>query len=184
MDVLDIAKNIKALRLKKGMTLDSLAAKTGTTKGFLSQLENYRALLSLPLLYKIADALETEPSELLKSLGKVKTYVLTKKDKGVKTEREHPESGFIYYALAREKAFKLMDPFMLEIPAGSTRKNVTTNGDEFVYILEGEITFVLDTERIKMKKGDSIYFDGSIPHHSENTGKKCAKLLVIYALKD
>ena len=182
MDLTDVARNIKALRQKKNLTLDMLAEKTGTTKGFLSQLENYRTSLSLPILYKIAEALEEEPATLLKSIGKYTPYALTRAGTGLKTEREYPESGFKYFALAKDKSLKMLDPFLLELPPGSKRKNVTTNGDEFIYVLEGSFNFFLDNEEILMKEGDSLYFDGSIPHHPENNSKKAAKLIVIYAL--
>jgi len=183
MDLMDIALNIKKHRISKGLTLDALAVKSGVTKGYLSQVENMRTLTSLPQLYKIAGALEVAPSELLAANKPTRKYVFTRKDKGEVMEREYPESGFVYRALAKDKNNKLMEPFLLDMPPRSSRKNVTTNGDEFVFMLSGEIVFHLDNEQVVLKEGDSLYFEGSIPHHPENkTGKK-AVLIVLYSIK-
>jgi len=181
---MDIALNIRRLRSGKNITLETLAEKAGVTKGFLSQVENMRALPSLPLLYVIAAALEVLPADLLHgTTGPSLHYVHTKKNKGLAVAREYPESGFMYKALAAQKNMKLMEPFVLEIPAGAQRKSVSTCGDEFILLLDGNIDFYLGTEKITMANGDSLYFEGEIPHYPHNTSKGPAKLLVIYALR-
>ncbi|MEK6795221.1 MAG: XRE family transcriptional regulator [Spirochaetota bacterium] len=182
MGTMDIALNIKRLREAKGLTLDALAQKSRTTKGFLSQVENFRTLPSLPLLYQIAAALETEPGTLLAGSKTDSRYVFTKADAGQIIEREYPESGFVYRTLAQGKNSRSMEPFLLEIPAHATRKSVTTNGDEFIHVLEGKIDFHLGEETIAMKKGDSLYFEGELPHYPENTTEKRSMILVIYSI--
>lgn len=182
MGTMDIALNIKRLRESKGLTLDALAQKARTTKGFLSQVENFRTLPSLPLLYQIAEALEAEPSALLAGSKADCRYILTKDGAGAVIEREYPESGFIYRTLAQGKNAKTMEPFLLEIPPHATRKSVTTNGDEFIHLLEGKIDFHLGEDTIAMKKGDSLYFEGELPHYPENTGEKRALILVVYSV--
>jgi len=182
MDTMDIALNVRKQREAKGLTLEALAKRARVTKGFLSQLENFRAMPSIPLLYKLAEALELEPAALLSAPEKSPKFVFTKGGGGEKVEREHPESGFVYKALAKGKNSKTMEPFMLEIPAGATRKPVTTNGDEFVFLVEGELDFHLGDECVRMKPGDSLYFEGEIPHYPESKSKKASKLLVLYSV--
>lgn len=182
MGTMDVALNIRRLRESKALTLEALAKKAKVTKGFLSQVENLRAMPSLPLLYQIAQALEVEASELLSHSGGDARYVLTRKGEGEVIEREHPESGFVYRALAKGKSSKLMEPFILEIPPRATRKSVSTNGDEFVMLLEGEIVFHLGDDTVRMKSGDSLYFEGEVPHCPENLKDRPAKLLVLYSI--
>ncbi|MBI4978697.1 MAG: helix-turn-helix transcriptional regulator [Spirochaetes bacterium] len=182
MGTMDVALNIKKLRESKGYTLDVLAKKVRVTKGFLSQVENFRTLPSLPLLYQIAQALEADPAALLAGSKPDTRYVYTPDGKGEVIEREHPESGFIYRTLAKDKQSKTMEPFLLELPPKSTRKSVTTSGDEFIYLLEGTITFHLGEEAVAMKAGDSLYFEGEVPHYPENSGGKRALLIVVYSI--
>ena len=106
----------------------------------------------------------------------------TRKGKAVTIKREYPESGFIYKSLAKGKNSKTMEPFLLEIPARATRKSVCTNGDEFIYVLEGIVDFHLGSDIVHMKAGDSLYFEGEIPHFPENITDKRALLLVVYSI--
>lgn len=182
MDAMDIALNIRRQREAKGLTLEALATKARVTKGFLSQLENFRAMPSVPLLYKLAEALEVEPAALLSAPDKSPKYVFTKNGEGLQVEREHPESGFVYKALAKGKNSKTMEPFVLEIPPGASRKPVTSNGDEFIYLLEGEVDFHLGEEVFKLKPGDSLYFEGELPHYSASRSKKTSRMLVLYSI--
>ena len=182
MDTMDIALNIRRQREAKGLTLEALATRARVTKGFLSQLENFRAMPSIPLLYKLAEALEVEPATLLVVPDKSPKYIFTKGGDGVQVEREHPESGFVYKALAKGKNSKTMEPFVLEIPPGASRKAVTSNGDEFIHLLEGEVDFHLGDESVRLKPGDSLYFEGEIPHYPESKSKKLSKMLVLYSI--
>lgn len=182
METLDLALNLKRLRLKQGLTLDRLAEATGATKGLLSQIENFRVLPSIPMLYKLAAALQVAPADLLMPPSPSVPWVHTPAGAGETVEREFPESGFLYQALARNKTGKLMEPFLLTIPPGSVRPPVTTAGDEYLYLVKGRLTFHLGDETIPLKTGDSLYFDGRIPHTPKNPGDGDAKLLVVYAL--
>jgi transcriptional regulator with XRE-family HTH domain len=179
---MDIALNIRKLREEKGFTLDALAKAARVTKGFLSQVENFRALPSLSLLYKIAEAMEVEPAVLFSISTQRPRFIFTKKGKAAVIEREHPESGFVYKALAKGKNTKTMEPFLLEIPARATRKSVCTNGDEFIYIIKGDVDFHLCGDIVHMKPGDSLYFEGEIPHFPENVTDKRAIMLVVYSI--
>ncbi|OHD64517.1 MAG: hypothetical protein A2096_07350 [Spirochaetes bacterium GWF1_41_5] len=182
MGTMDIALNIKKMREAKGFTLEALAKKTRVTRGFLSQVENFRALPSIPLLYQLAGALEVEPSALLTAVKQDSRFVLTKKGCGEIIEREYPESGYVYHALARGKNSKTMEPFLLKIPPHAARKSVVTNGDEFVYLLTGSVNFYLGEKKICLAAGDSLYFEGEIPHYSRNISSRPAVMLVVYSI--
>jgi len=183
MELVDVALNIRQARKAKGMTLAGLAKASGVTKGYVSQVENFRTTPSLAVLCRLAEALSVEPGALLKGGSVRKRYVVTRSGAGEEVERESPDSGFEYRALAREKGGKLMEPFLLSLPPGSTRRDVTTDGDQFIHVLSGSVDFVLGKEKVKLVRGDSLYFDGSVPHHPENNTKKAASVLVLYALR-
>jgi mannose-6-phosphate isomerase-like protein (cupin superfamily) len=130
----------------------------------------------------LAQALEVEPATLLHVNESDPRYIHTENGKGVPVEREYPESGFLYRALAKGKNSKCMEPFLLEIPPRATRKFVSTNGDEFCYLLEGRLLFHLGDQIVPMERGDSLYFEGEIPHFPENPAEERALLLVLYSI--
>jgi transcriptional regulator with XRE-family HTH domain len=178
-----IALKVKQIRKERALTLDTLARKVGVTKGYLSQVENLRTMPSLPILYKLAEALDVSPGDLLGPADGGVTHVKTRAGDGPVVEREYPESGFVYRALAEGMKTRMMEPFRLEMPPHSTRKIVTTNGDEFLFVLNGSIVFCLGKERIPLAAGDSLYFRGEVPHHPENETGDTAVLVVVYSLR-
>lgn len=182
MDTMHIALNIRKWRERRGFTLQALATSARVTKGFLSQVENFRALPSIPLLYKIAEALELDPAQLLAMTDTGERYLLTRAGDGIKVEREQPESGFVYRALAKGKNAKTMEPLLLDIPPHAMRKPVSTNGDEFLHVLDGSVQFHLGDDIVSLHAGDSLYFEGEIPHYPENRTDQPARLLVVYSV--
>ena len=58
-------KKLQMLRSDQGLTLTGLAAASGLTKGFISQLESGRSSPSLASLTRLAEALDTTPADLL-----------------------------------------------------------------------------------------------------------------------
>ena len=57
MNLLELSQTIREIRRKQGMTVENLAAKSGFSKGFISQVENFRITPSLKALMRISSAL-------------------------------------------------------------------------------------------------------------------------------
>jgi uncharacterized cupin superfamily protein len=69
---------------------------------------------------------------------------------------------------------------LLEVQPNSEREKVITDAFEFKYILTGECAYVIGDQEVLLKEGDSIFFDGRIPHVPINRGKVPSKMLVVY----
>ena len=65
-----IGKKLRNVRKEKGLSLADVAQKSGITPGLLSKIENFRTMPSLPVLYKISEALEEPLSEIVKPVMK------------------------------------------------------------------------------------------------------------------
>lgn len=63
-----IAENIKAIRLKKNLTIKQLAEKTRVTKGLLSKIENSRTIPSLPVFVQILKSLDISFQDFFQGL--------------------------------------------------------------------------------------------------------------------
>jgi transcriptional regulator with XRE-family HTH domain len=179
-----ISIRIRKERKKRKLTLDDLANKTKLTKGLLSKIENFRTVPSLPVLLKIAQGLDIDASELLKGITEdtEQTYHLIKNNNGKIIERDEA-TGFLYEMLL-EKSFgeQYLQVFLLTIEPNSSRKMVSSDAEQFIYILDGAIEFHLGEDIIALKKGDFLFFDGRIPHLPKNMSNKCAKFLSVYFL--
>jgi transcriptional regulator with XRE-family HTH domain len=185
-NLIKLGSAIRKFRKEQNLTLAELSHSTQLTAGLLSRIENFRTIPSLPVLLKIADALSVTPSELLAGIGETQTpaWTLVKKDERISVERENSQ-GFKYEMLLdTESSGCNLQSLVLSIEPGANREMVTTDGDEFIFILKGTIIFKLGEDAIEMNEGDILFFDGNIEHVPENPGSETAILLAVYLLKE
>jgi mannose-6-phosphate isomerase-like protein (cupin superfamily) len=52
-------------------------------------------------------------------------------------------------------------------------------GEEFLYVLRGEIEMEFAHRKVRLKAGDSIYFEGHLPHRQRSLAADTATLIVI-----
>ncbi len=172
---------IKKIRKSKNLTLKDIACKTSLSKSIISKIENLRTVPSLPTIIKIAEALNKNLSDLFAEVevDDSKDYILVRSDKREPIEREKSK-GFNYFTLIiKNKNNFVFESFYLTLDEYTKRKPVTTNGEEFLFILKGSIELSLKNEAIVLNDGDSIYFNGRIPHATRNIYKEKSELLSI-----
>ena len=180
-----IGLRIRQVRRQRELTLADIAQRTGFSKGLLSKIENFRALPSLPVLAGIARSLNIGMESLVKNIGfeEAAPHQLIPADRRVPLKREKAR-GFNYAALMSQALGDIgFESFVLTLKPGAKRKTVSTDGDEFIFMLKGRIKFVLGKESFILSTGDAFYFDGRAPHVPVNLTKSPAELLVIYLLK-
>ena len=180
-----IGLRIRQARRERELTLADIARRTGLSKGLLSKIENFRTLPSLPVLAGIARSLNIGMEYLVKNAGfeTSASHQLVRANHRVPVKREKSR-GFKYAALISRPLGDIgFESFVLTLEPGAKRKPVSTDGDEFIFMLKGEIQFVVGKEKFLLSAGDAFYFDGRVPHVPLNLAKSSAELLVIYLLK-
>ena len=185
-NLIKLGSAIKKFRKKQNLTLAVLSQRTDLTAGLLSRIENFRTVPSLPVLLKIAEALGVSPSELLAGIGgnTSPAWTLVRKNERLPVERENSE-GFSYEMLLdTESSGCNLQSMILSIAPNAVREKVSTDGDQFIYIIKGDIIFNLGDEKINMTEGDLLFFDGKIEHVPENHGEDTAIMLAVYLLKE
>lgn len=185
-DLIQVGLRMREWRKKRALTLDVLARRTGLSKGLLSKFENFRAVPSLPVLVRVAQSLSVDASELLRGIGETASpsYVLIKANQRTPTERDNA-IGFAYEALTTRSVGDIVfQAFVLTVRRNARRKMVTTEGDQFTFVLEGRLQFQLGKDTVELTKGDALFFDGRMPHVPRNIGKGDAVILAIYLLKN
>ena len=181
MDEKIICQNIKKLRKQKHLTLESLANLTGLTRGYLSKVERSEKAPPYSTLNKIAGSLGVEITTILKETFKPlkDTRIdFQKKNKRTIIHAASQFSGYDYEVLSANKPGKNMEPFIIYAPF-NLNKMYSHEGEEFIYILEGELEFIYGEKKYIMEQGDNVYFASCIPHARKSLGKKQAKLMVV-----
>lgn len=186
---LNLGQKIKALRQRKKISLDDMARRTNLSQPLLSQIESEVVAPPVATLLKIARALNVNISYFFQAEeGEEKKAVVVRKNERKKVFRRIHEDpakvGYYYESLAYPKADRHMEPFQVEFEAKKKEDLIFFNhkGEEFVFVLEGQLEFNYENEVYLLEPGDSLYFDSSLPHAFRAVGRKNALALdVIYS---
>ena len=182
---LKIGKKIRELRQKNRYTLQDLAARTGLSKPFLSQIENDHVIPPIATLLKLARALNVGMTYFFQDEEGSDKISITRQGERMKVERrphqQKGETNYLYVALETKKTNKAMNPFLVEFPVQNTEEMVfmSHEGEEFLYLLEGEVEFrTVDRVEI-LQAGDSIYFESDVSHSFRCVSGTPAKALAV-----
>lgn len=185
MNLLELSQTIRKVRQAQKMTVEQLAKRSGFSKGFISQVENFRITPSLKALVKIADALGTEVSALFEQNNPGDQFTFGNLEDGVELQRDNSaEFGLRYLALAHRQIGRKMEPFLIEYTPAPRRNLMAHESEEFFLLLEGEIEYcIYDTKKPhRLKPGDTVYIKANVPH-TASLPPDCryAKALIIYS---
>ena len=108
-------------------------------------------------------------------------YSVTRKEERKLVIRPGTRIGFTYLSLSCYKAHHLIEPFIVKYPVIKREPSTLFDhpGEEFLLVLEGKIDFVYGKEKIRLRAGDAIHFDPSVPHRGQNATSQESECLVI-----
>ena len=182
-----VGERVKELRERKGLSLKEVADLTGFSTALLSQMENHLVSPSLGTIIKLARALNVKVGDFLgETEGEPFTIVRKDERKMVSrfASKEGVKYGYSYESLGFDKKDRHMEPFIvtLEPATVKTAKTSVHEGEEFIFVLEGEMEVILGSHTDILHPGDSIYYDSTIPHKVQCHQAKVTRILaVIYA---
>jgi len=185
-----IGSRLNMLRKQRGLTLSEIARQTHLSPSLLSRIENGQIMPSIQTLQLIADTLkmdigfffhQEQGKGYVVSRGGSRRIILADDDK---FEGDPAERRFYdIEPLAEGIENPFMVPLILKIVNRDEEINPPAHGgQEFLYLLEGKLLTILGEERIILKKGDALYFDGNIPHKAISLSKKPAKVLAVHMI--
>jgi quercetin dioxygenase-like cupin family protein len=96
------------------------------------------------------------------------------------TSEDRNREHLTFFSLAPNKNGRHMEPFIIDLVPDKSHEVVKSSheGEEFIYVLDGEVTVHYGNEVFALSKGDSIYLD-SIVSHFVTTDKDKARILGI-----
>jgi transcriptional regulator with XRE-family HTH domain len=160
---LNIGSHIRQLRLEQRRTQQEIASACGFTKSLLSKIESNKVVPPVATLVKIATSLGTKVSALIEAGNNVAVVPATAKEVAgnmIKTER-----GYWIYPFATRFQGKRMQPFLFVARKGEVKEHhLAHEGEEFMYVLEGEMTVQVGKTEHRLQAGGSIYFNSTQEH--------------------
>ena len=164
-----IGEKIKDLRLACELTQEELADRCELTKGYISQLENDLTSPSITTLIDILSALGTNLKEFFADSDDDEKIVFSKNE-----FIEKVTDGYVLNWLVPNSQKNQMEPIHIVLnPESETEEDFPHEGEEFGYVIKGEIVICIGKRRVKVKKGESFYFTTDKMHKIINkTGKE------------
>ncbi|MBF4470883.1 helix-turn-helix domain-containing protein [Flavobacterium sp. HJJ] len=181
--LIGIGKRIKDIRKSCKKTISTIANAAQVSNGLISRIENGRTIPSLPVLLNIINALEIEVSVFFDGMPKSsrQNHIVSRADENSIIEKEDDAKGFTYkYIFGKQLSSIGFEAVLLEVKPDSQREKVETDAYEYKYVLSGECVYIIGDDEVLIKEGDSIFFDGRIPHVPVNRSSMTCKMLVLY----
>lgn len=182
-----VGNKIKGIRESKNITVEEISERSGLSIDQINSIENDQFLPSLGPLIKIARALGVRLGTFLDDNDELGPVVCRAADRERNSSisfsndaadaRKHME----YHPLAKQKAGRHMEPFFIDINTTDSKEYQLSahEGEEFIYVMEGEIELEYGKEKYNLHQGDSIYYDSIVNHHLHGVEGKSAKILAI-----
>jgi DNA-binding XRE family transcriptional regulator/mannose-6-phosphate isomerase-like protein (cupin superfamily) len=181
-----IGATAKRLRNSLGLTLGEVAKRSNISPGMLSRLENGDVSPSLETLGALVSVLGVPLSNLFTDIGKPRGGAQhVPKGQGLEVVRRGTKRGHTYHLLAADRGpRRAFEPFLVTLNDKSeVFPGFEHPGTEFIYLLEGSLTYRHGDETHLLKAGDALSFDGAVPHGPEKLIKTPIRMLsiIIYA---
>lgn len=172
-----LGEKIKKIRNDRGFSLREMANMIDLSASFLSQIEQGKASPSIENLKKIANCLDVRVSYLIEDDEIKKDTVLVKKSE--RSTVESVDSNTTISLLTSPEIEKQMEPIFYEIgPRGESGKDPYSHpGEEFVFVLEGQLSVWINEKEYQLEEGDSLYFKSTQRHKFVNPTDKNVRVL-------
>jgi transcriptional regulator with XRE-family HTH domain/mannose-6-phosphate isomerase-like protein (cupin superfamily) len=170
---------------------ETLAERSGLSLDLIRTIEESGHIPDLAPLVKIARALGVRLGTLLddhEELGPVVTraggaspaarFVTGLSREGTDSP-DQAHRGLVFNALAADKGGRHMEPFIVDIEPGAEQEKSTHEGEEFIYILSGNLSLEYGTASYILNAGDSVYYDSIVPHRVLPADKAPVRILAV-----
>jgi transcriptional regulator with XRE-family HTH domain len=171
-----IAENLKRLRTERNLSLGQLSELSNISKVMLSQIEKGETNPTVNTIWKIANGLKVPYTALLDQ-QKHDTSVIKKSDINAHITEEGHYRLYCYYPTTPHRNFEI---FQIELDEGYGYPSIghAEKSQEYIMVLEGELTLEVNNTTYVLKADDSISFIASTQHIYFNSGKGVLKAAI------
>jgi DNA-binding transcriptional MerR regulator/mannose-6-phosphate isomerase-like protein (cupin superfamily) len=160
-----IGTHLRQLRAKRKLSLAQVAQAVNLSVGFLSALERSQMSGSVGTLRKLTRFYKTNILDFFDANGASARQVRP-------TQRKVLQAGPGVRMELLAWGNTVMEPHLFRVaPEAGSGDSYTHEGEEFLYVLRGELTITLEKEEYRLKAGDSFYFESATPHRWKNPGR-------------
>lgn len=170
-----IGKKINVLRKRKSLTLQEVSQSSGLSAAFLSQVERELSSPSVSSLASIAKALEVNPSYFFPPPQGNGLLVHGYARQPFRMD----DADVVYARLGGDVPGRTLEPLHVTYPAGYESEELAHPGEEFYYVVAGQLVIELDGEEYKLNGEDSMHFLSTRRHRLANRGETPVHVIAV-----
>jgi transcriptional regulator with XRE-family HTH domain len=172
---MSLGTKIRALRRRRGLTVQGLATACGLSKGFISQVENGRTSPSLGTLADLARVLGVPPAYLF-SNSEPGAFVTRANGHG-----DHDDAARVPHAVAlSERPQRTLDLYMVDIPPGESihGQPLDETSEQAAHVLNGFVRVAYGPDQLDLGPGDTGHWDSCQGLALSNLGAEPARVVL------
>jgi transcriptional regulator with XRE-family HTH domain len=167
---------LRELRLRRGWTLQELAARSGLSKPFLSRLESGGRQASIAAVLTLSRIFDVSLASLFESPLATEPCVIVRAADAV----EKTINGLKWVPLSNAGRFFNLQPMRIRVsPARRGQEHYHHDGEEWIYVLSGKLILSLAGKTYALAAGDAAHFESRLPHRLIARGPQEAQVLVV-----
>lgn len=174
---IDVGLRLREIRIRKGLSIRALAEQSHLNVNTLSLIENGRTSPSVGTLQLIAQTLQVPISTFFETNHGHEKVAYQRRGKRPHALFTHGTIEDLGAGMTRFGAEPLI--ITLKPTADSGKTPIVHTGREFVYCLDGQITYFVDDQSYSLESGDSLMFEAYLPHRWRNEAETESRLLLV-----
>jgi len=183
-----LGERIAEIRKTYSISREDLSQRSGVSADLIVKIEDDGLIPDLAPLIKISRGLGVRLGTLLDDHGQLGPVICRADDAAAASRFKTglPEGfisdghhGMSFFTLAADKTGRHMEPFIVTIEADAQQEKSSHEGEEFIYILDGNLSLDYGMDNSTLKTGDSVYYDSIVPHRVYSADSKPVKILAV-----
>ena len=179
---IDVGRRLRELRTEQGYSIRALAEISGLNFNTLSLIENDKSSPSVSTLQQLARALQVPITAFFEAMPAQERVVFQKAGERRRAVFAHGTLEDMGTGLTLGGGQPLL--VTLEAGADSGPDPIVHTGYEFVYCLEGRLSYTIEGQEYVLEPGDSLVFEAHLPHRWFNESQAPTHSLLIICPAD
>jgi transcriptional regulator with XRE-family HTH domain len=176
-----IAQRIRELRQRHRLTLQQVSEKAGLSKSFLSKVERCNVSISVAALSRLATGFGVSLGEFFDTEEPDSDVIYVPSGGGRSIGGTKPKLPYEYEVLVPRRGVRQMQPVMISVNGRTTKFELREHpGEQFIFMLEGEINYVCGNREFTLRVGDCLYFNARMSHGPKPKRNQKARYLAVF----
>jgi quercetin dioxygenase-like cupin family protein/DNA-binding XRE family transcriptional regulator len=181
LDRYAIGAKLRSMRLKKKMGLVELGRHTGLSPALLSKIERGRLVPTLPTLMRIAFVFSVGLEHFFTEPSRKPTLAVVRRGERQRFPEKQGEKtpAYFFESLDFPALERAMNAYFVAFEGDQASQRHAHPGAELLYVIDGQVTVTVGGEPHRLRAGDSMYFDASVPHEYTRAGRRTCRAVVV-----